>query len=138
MKTISIMAVVDVVSALSHETLADNLYLVDDNRLGGSRGEGSAALQTKVAKGDRIVWTALTLECEAYGAIADIAVDPAFCTVEKCAYRDSNVVCWIGEVKKDIDQPLPYTLIFKLGSRSQLMAAAPTHLTGDSNATRPS
>ena len=69
MKMISIVSVVDVVGALANNSLSGNIFLVDNNKVSGSSGEGTEALQTAVEEGDELVWIVQPLECEAHASI---------------------------------------------------------------------
>ncbi|RJF75406.1 hypothetical protein D4Q52_09485 [Rhodopseudomonas palustris] len=119
MNTIAIVSVVDVVGALAANDLTGSFYLFDDNKSKGSRDEGTEALQTRVSKGDQVVWTSIPLECEAYISISGVEIDKKYkdyCDVRKDVYPGTNVVYWLGEIRKELDGPIPYTLKFKLGS----------------------
>ncbi|MDB5655654.1 MAG: hypothetical protein JWQ94_3267 [Tardiphaga sp.] len=125
METISIISVVDVVGALAADMVAGSLYLVDNNKAGGSKDEGTEMLQTMVRKGDQVVWVSIPLECEAFISITGVEIDKKFreyCDPKKGVYPDTNVVYWVGEIKKDLDVAIPYTLKFRLGSRRGDMA----------------
>lgn len=119
MNTIAIVSVVDVVGALAANTLSGSFYLFDDNKSKGSLDEGTEALKTKVFKGDQVVWISIPLECEAYVSISGVEIDKKYkdyCDVRKDVYPGTNVVYWLGDIKKELDEPIPYTLKFKLGS----------------------
>jgi hypothetical protein len=115
-KTITITAVVDVVGALAAEALSGNFYMLDTNRVEGSSELGTEHLKTKVVQGDRLVWNALALECEAYVAIEAIYIDPQFCEPKKEFYLGTDIIYWVATVKKT-PCVLPYQLSFCLGTR---------------------
>jgi len=118
-----IMVVVDVVGALATDTLDGSVWLVDSNKTGGSTGEGTRQLKTAVRKGDQLVWTAMSLECEAYVAIEAIAIDPAYCEVTRGVYPGTDISYWLGRIKKDPGKSMvPYNILFKLGSRAGAMS----------------
>lgn len=135
MNTIAIVSVVDVVGALAANTLAGSFYLFDDNKSRGSLDEGTEVLKTKVFKGDQVVWVSIPLECEAYISISGIEIDKKYkdyCDVKKEVYPGTNVVYWLGDIKKELDGPIPYTLKFKLGShKSDLAISSVPALIGD-------
>jgi len=61
---VNIIAVVDVIAALSGETLGNgNLCLVDDGAF-DSTGQGTAELCTVVAAGQVVQWTALAVDVQ--------------------------------------------------------------------------
>ena len=138
MNTIAIVSVVDVVGALAANDLTGSFYLFDDNKSRGSLDEGTESLKTKVAKGDQVVWTSLPLECEAYVSISSVEIDKRYkdyCDVRKDVYPGTNVVYWLGEIRKELDGPIPYTLKFKLGShKSDLAISSAPALIGNPSA----
>lgn len=123
-RTITVTAVVDSVGALATRGLEGNLYLYDTNKDGGSTGFGTGALHTSVRAGDKVVWTVLALECEAFVSIDDIRVDPDVCVPERKVYPHTDVVYWIGTVKKDDVGVTPYQLSLKVGTRAEPITAA--------------
>lgn len=138
MNTIAIVSVVDVVGALAANNLSGSFYLFDDNKRKGSLDEGTELLKTKVFKGDQVVWISIPLECEAYVSISGVEIDKKYkdyCDVRKDVYPGTNVVYWLGDIKKELDGPIPYSLKFKLGSHKGDLATsnAPT-LIGDPHA----
>ncbi|NKC11449.1 MAG: DUF4172 domain-containing protein [Gammaproteobacteria bacterium] len=84
-------------------------------------GQGTEDLKTVVAVGNRLVWIIYPLECEAYVAIDDIAIDKEICEPEKNAYTGTDIAYWVGIVKKDITLT-PYTIKFKVGNRLEPIA----------------
>ncbi|WP_445219627.1 hypothetical protein ACKWRH_05425 [Bradyrhizobium sp. Pa8] len=121
MRTINIRMVVDVIGALEADTLAGSLYMIDDNRLGGSRNQATAGLATAVAPGDWIIWTLLPIECETHVAVRAIELPPDICELERKTYRDSDISYWRGEVKQSVGD-LPYGLTLELGSRARTLS----------------
>jgi hypothetical protein len=125
MDTIGIVSVVDVVSALAAGTVAGSFYMVDNNKTKGSTDEGTEILKTRVRKGDQVVWISIPLECEAFVSITGIEIDKKFreyCDLKKGVYPDTNVVYWLGDIKKELDVAIPYNLKFRLGSHEGDMA----------------
>ncbi|MFC8449537.1 hypothetical protein [Kitasatospora sp. NPDC057223] len=118
-RPISITAVVDCVGALASRSMQGNLYLYDTNLAGGSTGLGSEELQTRVRRGDQLLWNVLALECEAFVGIDGIEIDPEFCTPERKVYPGTDVAYWTGTVKKDSAEPVPYRISFVLGTRTE-------------------
>ncbi len=135
MDTISIISVVDVVGALADDTLAGSFYLVDNNKGRGSRDEGTEILKTKVRKGDQVVWISIPLECEAFISITGVEIDKKFreyCDPKKGVYPNTNVVYWLGDIKKDLDIAIHYNLKFRLGRRSgDMVTTSSPSLFGD-------
>jgi hypothetical protein len=124
-----IVVVVDVVAALATETVDGAVWLVDSSRIGGSTAQGTAQLQTAVRKNDELIWTAMSLECEAFAAIDAIDIDPTYCEVERGVYPGTDISYWLGRIKKDPgDSLVPYNLHFRLGSRAGNMPLSPPNL----------
>lgn len=116
-KTISILSIIDVVSALAEGTLERNIYLLDNNKVNGSLDEGTSELKTKVKSGDVLVWTVSPIEPEVYVGITDITMDNEYCEPLKQFYEGTDVAYWVGKVKKDMDQ-LQYQAKYKVGTRA--------------------
>lgn len=121
MATITIVTVIDVVGALATESIKGNIYLMDTNKQNGSWGQGTENLRTVAEKGDKLVWTVQSLECEAYASIEDILIDPEYCEPKKETYEGTDVTYWVGTIKKDI-KAIPYQTRFRLGTREEPMA----------------
>jgi hypothetical protein len=125
METIAIVSVVDVAAALAADTLTGSIYLMDNNKANGSTDEGSEILKTKVRKGDQLVWVCVPLECEAHVSITAVDIDEKYreyCDPTQATYPGTNVVYWLGEIRKDLEVTIPYNLKFQLGSRKGDMA----------------
>ncbi|GAA3096853.1 hypothetical protein ACFQ0X_10345 [Streptomyces rectiviolaceus] len=120
-RPVSITAVVDCVGALAAGNMQGHLYMYDTNKAAGSTGFGTEELQTRVLKGDQLLWNALALECEAYVAIDDIVIDSSICVPERKVYPGTDVAYWIGTVKKDAAN-ITYQIKFKLGTRDEPIA----------------
>ncbi|MDJ0511022.1 MAG: hypothetical protein QNJ64_17465 [Crocosphaera sp.] len=117
-KTTTIASVIDVVGALATDSLSGQVYFMDTNKAGGSQNQGTENLRTVVKKGDRLVWTVIFLECEAYAAIDDIIIDKDCCEPKKEFYEGTDVSYWVGTVKKDVTIT-PYSVKFKVGTRAE-------------------
>lgn len=129
-KTITIAAVLDAVGALATDSLSGQVYFMDTNKANGSTGQGTENLRTVVEKGDRLVWTLTSLECEAFGDIEEIIIDKDSCEPEKKVYEGTDVTYWTATVKKNITIT-PYTIKFKAGTRAQsIPTASPLYLVG--------
>ncbi len=124
-RTITIISVIDVVSALAEGTLDKNIYLLDNNKAHGSTDEGTSELKTKVRPGDVLVWTVSPIEPEVYVGITEITMDKEFCEPEKQYYEGTDVAYWVGQVKKEVDN-LQYHAKYKVGTRKDEF---PWHLT---------
>lgn len=122
-KTITVLAVVDVVAILANDSLEGNLYLFDNNRDNDSEREGTEHLKTKIKfEGEEstvnLMWTLMPLESEAFAYISDIVSDdPAF-EVHCETYPGSDIIYWRGTVK-DTFQQLTYRLSIKVGDREK-------------------
>jgi hypothetical protein len=116
--TITILCLLDVVGALSEQTLTTNLYLFDNNKANGSSGEGTGQLKTKVKAGDTLIWTIVALEPESYAAISAITIDPAVCTPVQRMYPESDVSYWEALVLKVVPET-PYRITFEIGTKKQ-------------------
>jgi hypothetical protein len=117
-RTITILSLIDVVGALSEDTMKANVYLFDDNKTNGSSDEGTGVLKTKVKAGDKLIWTLMSLEPESFAEICDITIDPEICKAEKKMYPQSDVAYWEGEVLKEVSST-PYKITFEVGTRRQ-------------------
>ncbi|WP_406509077.1 hypothetical protein [Streptomyces sp. NBC_00212] len=115
-RPISITAVVDCVGALASHSVHGHLYLYDTNKAGGSTGFGTEELRTKVKRGDQLLWNVLALECEAFVSIDDIVIDKDVIEPERKIYPGTDVAYWIGTVKKDDVQSVPYQIRFRVGT----------------------
>lgn len=133
-KTITIASVIDVVGGLATDSLEGQVYCMDTNKANGSSEQGTDHLRTMVRKGDRLVWTVIFLECEAYAAIDEIVIDNDFCEPEQKFYDGTDVSYWTAVIKKNITS-VPYSIKFKIGTRAEPLATASTlSLCGPSNA----
>ncbi|MDN3354379.1 hypothetical protein [Actinomadura sp. DC4] len=115
-RPISITAVIDPVAALAAGTVRGNLYLYDTNKTGGSTGLGGEELRTRVRKGDQLLWNTLPLECETYAAISAILIDAEICEPKQKVYPGTDISYWSATVKRDLTEPVPYRIQFRLGT----------------------
>ena len=115
-KTITIVSVIDVVSALADGSLNKNIYLLDNNKAGGSTGEGTDVLFSKAKQGDTLVWSVMPIEPEVYVGITDILIDKEYCDAEKKLYEGTDISYWTGTIKKEITN-LQYQVKYKVGTR---------------------
>jgi hypothetical protein len=124
-KTISILSLIDVLGALAQDSMKANVYLFDNNKSMGSVNEGTGRLKTKVNAGDRLIWTLMSLEPEAFAEISNISIDPEICRTQKKMYPQSDVVYWEGEVLKEAAST-PYKITFVIGYKKQTMETEET------------
>jgi hypothetical protein len=125
---VRIIVVVDVVGALATDTLDGAVWLVDSNKTGGSTNEGTGQLKTTVRKGDQLIWTTMSLECEAFAAIEAIEIDPDVCEVTRGVYEGTDISYWLGKIKSDPGESVvPYNVLFKLGSRTGTVSLSGTN-----------
>jgi hypothetical protein len=130
-RPISITAVVDCVGALASGRMDGHLYLYDTNKAQGSTGLGTEQLKTRVKRGDQLLWNVLALECEAFVAIDDIIIDRDIVEPVRQVYPGTDVAYWIGTVKKDDAELVPYQIKFKLGTRAEpITTTTPATLAG--------
>ena len=127
MGTIIIGVVVDVVAALSDDALADNIYLMDNNKEGGSIREGTASLQTKIAVGDTIQWVVNGMEVETAVNIRSVTgPGAALCKPNKILLQSGGSF-WQGVV---VDSgrcgSYPYTLVLDVEGRTMSMTVTPS------------
>jgi hypothetical protein len=117
--TTTVLIAVDAEGTLSEGSLDGNIYLFDSNRRGGSTGEGTQALRTKVdsrqPEGTALLWNIMTLSPEIFVQISDIKADHTFLKTTKCTYEGSDVEYWKGSISK-VFKKLPYRLSVKIGS----------------------
>ncbi|MBW4597877.1 MAG: hypothetical protein KME46_34470 [Brasilonema angustatum HA4187-MV1] len=127
-KTITIASVIDVVGVLATDSLRGQVYFMDTNTEEGSTNQGTENLKTSVQPGDRLVWTVIFLECEAYAAIDEIVIDKNYCEPEKKTYEGTDVSYWIATVKKEV-KSVPYNIKFKVGTRAEsISTSSPLYL----------
>lgn len=123
----NVMALLDVVAALSSGTLADSLYLFDNNRWAGSTGHGTGRLSTVAEPGDVVVWTTMALECEAFARLQQVKIDIAYAeyvALDAAAFSDTPEVYWFARILKPLPAGgVPYSLSYRLGSADEPYAA---------------
>jgi hypothetical protein len=118
-KAVTAVGLVDVVGALAAGSLADSLYLFDNNRGEGSTGNGMLSLSTPLGAGDLLVWVCMALECEAFARIHDIRIDARYAdyiALDCDVFTETAVVYWTINILKPLPEPVPYWLVFHLGS----------------------
>lgn len=127
----TVMGLVDAVAALAQGSLASALYLFDNNHAGGGGGQGTGSLTTRIAEGDVVVLVSMPLESEVFVRIDDVQIEQRFAEYVKLdcgAYPQTAVVYWTVEIVKTPPEPIPYRLMFRLGSRSEpVPAPAPSY-----------
>lgn len=137
-RPVSITAVVDPVGALAARSLQGHLYLYDTNKAGGSTGFGTEGLHTRVGKDDQVLWNVVVLECETYASIDGIEIDDRICEPERQVYPGTDIVYWTATVKRDLTEPAPYRLSFRLGTLTEpITTTSSPFLVGQTNGTRP-
>ena len=119
---INVKTIIDVAGALEDNTLKGNYYLYDDNRRGGSLHQGTQKLATAVKKGDQIVWTVTSMECEAYADITAISLPSDICEVKRYTYEGTAIAYWLGTVKEAVDT-LHYSITLNVGAPSFTMTS---------------
>lgn len=114
MKAITINVVTNAMDILAAGSLNGNIYLFDNNRLGGSEREGTDALCC-VLSGNipensngnpveyRIFWTVTNLCPCVYIEISDLQMSGDAFAVEKKYYEGTNISYWTGTVCKPFD-----------------------------------
>ncbi|GGH67267.1 hypothetical protein HNQ91_001691 [Filimonas zeae] len=117
-RTITILSLIDVVGALASDSMQKNLYLFDDNKSNGSTNLGTGVLKTKVQAGDKLIWTLMALEPEAYAQLYKIEMDSTVCKLEQKKYPQSDVIYWEGHVLKEVTST-PYKITFEVGTQKQ-------------------
>lgn len=126
------LALVDVVGALAAGTLSNSLYLFDNVRTDGSEGHGAGSLVTPIAADDLMVWVSMGLECEAFVRIETILIDSAYAdyvAIDSGVYTGTSVVYQTLRVLKPLVEPIPYHLVFRLGSRpAPMRVPSPSYL----------
>jgi hypothetical protein len=131
-KAVTAVGLVDVVGALAAGSLADSLYLFDNNRSEGSTGNGMGSLTTPVGEGDLLVWVLMALECEAFARIHDIRIDARYAdyiALDCDVFTETAVVYWTIHILKPLPEPVPYWLVFHLGSAPEsLVVPSPSYL----------
>ena len=108
-RVLTILGAVDIAQALADGDITNNIYWTDNNRLFGSRNEGTNSLISSVNKGDVLNWVVIGLEVETMVSIhsfegtiipiASPAPDPT-----------SPFGAWKGVVNTDLRYTYPYTV----------------------------
>ncbi|MBC7953685.1 MAG: hypothetical protein H7Z12_17945 [Rhodospirillaceae bacterium] len=125
-QAVNVVGVVDVVGALSDGTLANSLYLFDNNQVGGSHGHGTISLTTHIGAADLVVWVCMPLECEAFARIENVEIDARYApyiALDCGVYPETAVVYWVAKILKPLPGPVPYRLVFRLGSHTEPLVA---------------
>lgn len=116
----NVLAIVDVVGALSAGTVAQSLFLFDNNHRSGSTGHGSDSLSSAARVGDVVVWTTISLECEAFARLQQVEIDSAyagFVELGAGAFSETPEVYWFARILKPLPaEGVPYRLSYRLGS----------------------
>jgi hypothetical protein len=116
----NVMALLDVVGALSSGTLARSLFLFDNNRMAGSTGHGTGSLSTVAQQDDVVVWTTMALECEAFARLQLVEIDSAYAeyvALDAGAFSETPEVYWLATILKPLPADgVPYRLSYRLGS----------------------
>ena len=116
MSEVVIKLALDVVGALESQSMDGNVFALDTNRLLGSKKNGTDSLQTAVSRGTRVTWMVAMVECEVYAALEDIIIDKSIMQPAKQQFPGTSVSYWSGEVKSEVQAPIKYDLVFKIGS----------------------
>lgn len=101
---------VDVLAALHQERMSGNVFAFDANRPYGSAGQGTDQIATVVRRGDQLLWVPLSLECEAFVDIVDVAI-PGLAAKQVPVL---GAACWTARPPVPTD-PIRYRLTFELG-----------------------
>ena len=121
-KTITIVSVVNVLEGLSNDDVHGSVYLIDNNLRFGSQDEGTPVLKTKINVGDILIWTVMPLEVDSYVGLANVTVGEGICEPTEHNFPDSDVIYWLGEVKKVPKEPIEYSISYWLGTRPEAMS----------------
>jgi hypothetical protein len=110
---VNIIAVVDVIGALSDETLGNgNLCLADDGAF-DSRGQGTTELCTVVAPGQVVQWTALAVDVQTPVEIRSITfigdgTDAPAPVDQPASDENLDLDVWAGVVPAGLTPGVPY------------------------------
>lgn len=108
-KLITVKMVTDALGILSTGSLKDNLYMFDDNRRGGSQGEGTSALVTvldfkeKQPKEYEIIWFVMNMRPDVAVRIEDMQVDSDAVCITRNWYEDTDISYWTACIEKEFD-----------------------------------
>lgn len=124
-KRITTGIVTDALGILSTDSLEGNLYMFDDNRLGGSFGEGTSGLVTVLDFGDNrpdeyeLAWFVMNLRPDVSVEITDMRLQSDDVTAERQVYDETDVTYWIIRVKNAFDT-LKGTVSLRIAGRPEL------------------
>lgn len=124
MSKISIRIVVDAVGALESGTLHGNLFMFDNNRRGGSTGQGSSALLTVLPKDAELSWMVSPLECEAYVSLNSIDMADNCYEVQRHLFPETNIFYWTARMRRA--QSVSYGLTLEIGHSGLIMSTGLT------------
>lgn len=138
--TVNIVALVDVIGALSEQTLlSGNLCMVDDSAYESS-GQGTPELCTLVHPGQSVEWSAIAVDVQTPLAIRSItflradgtsapAPPPADTDTDENAQQNPDALVWSGTVPFTMARGVPYRYRLELqmdqGPQSVLSIDAP-------------
>jgi hypothetical protein len=121
MSDVLIKVFVDVLSALYSDSLEGNVYGFDTHLSHGSQGFGGQELVTSVHSGDKIFWSAISLECEAPITLSGVEFhSEEFSSVPV----QQNGLHVMQMITPEITSLQPYTLHFTFGKHGKEMSLA--------------
>jgi len=121
-KRITVKIVTDALGILSADTLQDNLYMFDDNRRGGSYGEGTSGLVTVLDfhRGQpeeyEIIWLVMNMRPDVAVEIEDMRTQSDAVRIERHKYDETDISYWIMHVRTPLDS-VEGTLSLRIAGR---------------------
>jgi hypothetical protein len=108
-RILTVLGIVDITQCLANMSILNNVYWIDNNRLLGSRNEGTNTLITSVKNGDIINWVVIGLEVETMGYIHGI--EGSVVPIAAPAFDPSSPFgSWKGTVNTSQRGFFPYTI----------------------------
>lgn len=108
-RTITVKIVTDALAVLSSGSLEGHLYMFDDNRRGGSYGEGTAGMVTVLDFGERspeeyeILFFVMNLRPDVAVEIMGMRFDSDAVNAESTKYEDTDISCWTVRAVRPFD-----------------------------------
>jgi len=125
-KAITISVITDAMGILSDDSVEGNVYLFDNNRIGGSTGEGTSSLQCRVDCGNeketvtsKLLWNITNLCPDVRVDLVGVTISGDVIEVEKRLYDDTDIAYWVGTVIKSFDA-VKCTLSIRVAESSKI------------------
>jgi len=123
-KRITVKIVTDALGILSSGSLQENLYMFDDNRCGGSYGEGTSGLVTvldfyrKQPEEYEIIWFVMNMRPDVAVEIEDMQTQSDAVRIELHKYDETDISYWLMSVDTPFDT-VEGTMFLRIAGRNE-------------------